>query len=73
MLTVPRPQLVLHGLITGDTMRALIEGLPGSSGSRVVRVGDVVGGLRVATIAGGSVRIIGMDTTWILRLRRAEP
>jgi len=35
----------------------------------VVRVGDVVAGLRVQSIGRAQVRIVGMDTTWVLKVR----
>ncbi len=34
-----------------------------------VRVGDVVAGLRIKRIGGDQVVIVGMDTTWVLKVR----
>jgi len=67
--TVARPNLSLIGLIDGEDATAVVEGFPGIEGSRVVRAGDVVGGLTVRRIAAGEVRIAGMDTVWVLRVR----
>jgi hypothetical protein len=59
----------LLGLVTGAEATAVIEGFPGVEGARVVRVGDVVAGLRVKQIASDRVVIVGMDTTWVLKVR----
>lgn len=66
---VPKPALALVGLIGGDEATAVIEGLPGVEGVRVVRAGDVVASLLVKRIDRDRVTIVGMDTTWTLRLR----
>jgi hypothetical protein len=68
----PRPQLMLRGLVLGDTSRALLEGLPGIEGSRSLRVGDVVAGLRLVAISQAQVRVVGLDTAWTLTLRRPQ-
>jgi hypothetical protein len=65
----PKPALALVGLVGGADATAVIEGFPGIEGSRVVRVGDVVSGLRVKQIVTDRVVIVGMDTTWVLRVR----
>jgi len=65
----PRPTLMLVGVVNGSEPSAVIEGLPGVEGSRVVRVGDVVAGLQVKKIASARVVIAGMDTTWVLEVR----
>jgi len=65
----PKPVLVLLGLVAGAEATAVIEGLPGVEGPRVVRVGDVVSGVRVVRIAADHVRLVGMDTVWVLRVR----
>ncbi|MGH7675050.1 MAG: hypothetical protein ACREMV_07240 [Gemmatimonadales bacterium] len=66
---VPKPALVLVGVVHGADPTAVIEGFPGVEGGRVVRVGDRVGELRVVGIAGDRVRIVGMDTVWVLKVR----
>lgn len=65
----PKPPLQLVGIVDGTPASAVIEGFPGGEGSRVVRPGDVIGGLTVEMVSGAVVRIVGMDTTWILRVR----
>lgn len=67
----PKPALQLAGIVWegGRDPTALVEGLPGFEGVRVVRVGDLVAGLRVRSITIDEVRIVGMDTTWVLKLR----
>jgi hypothetical protein len=65
----PKPTLILVGVVNGVDPSAVIEGLPGVEGSRVVRVGDVVAGLQVKKITDSRVFIAGMDTTWVLEVR----
>lgn len=65
----PRPSLVLVGVMDGVDPSAVIEGLPGVEGARVVRVGDVIGRLAIKKVGTGRVVITGMDTTWVLEVR----
>jgi len=65
----PKPTLALVGIVGGAAGSAVIEGLPGVDGWRVVYGGDVVAGLRVRAIGRDSVVIVGMDTVWVLRVR----
>jgi len=67
----PKPVLRLAGILWegGRDPTALVEGLPSIEGVRVVRVGDVVAGLRVRSIAIDQIRIVGMDTAWVLKVR----
>jgi hypothetical protein len=66
----PRPALVLVGVTDGAMPSAVVEGLPGVEGARVVRIGDVIGGLAIKKMSGGQVVISGMDTTWVLEVRK---
>jgi hypothetical protein len=70
---VLRPQLVLRGLMLGDTARALIEGFPETEVARLVHVGEIVASLRILSISASAVRVASPDTTWTLTLRRANP
>src|SRR5947207_14149803 len=65
----PKPALALVGMVGGAGGSAVIEGLPGVDGWRVVYPGDVVAGLRIRSISRDSVVIVGMDTVWVLRIR----
>jgi len=65
----PKPILALLGLVAGAEATAVIEGFPGVEGARVVRVGDAIAGIKVQHIAGDQVRLVGMDTVWVLRVR----
>lgn len=67
--SVPKPALALVGLVGGDHPSAVIEGFPAIEGSRVVRTGDVVGGLQVKRIERDRAVVVGMDTTWVLKVR----
>jgi hypothetical protein len=69
----PKPVLQLAGIVWegGRDPTALIEGFPGTEGVRVVKVGDLVAGLHVQRIAHDYVRIEGLDTTWVLKVRES--
>lgn len=64
-----RPVLLLSGIVWGTAPEAVIDGLPGVDGPRVMRAGDQVAGLKVERIERADVVIVGMDTTWTLRVR----
>jgi hypothetical protein len=64
-----RPVLILSGIVWGPVPEAVLEGLPGTDGPRVVRTGDVVARLTVRRIEPAEVVIVGMDTTWTLKVR----
>lgn len=66
---LPRPALTLVGVVNGADASAVVEGLPGVEGPRVVRVGDSLAGLRIKKIGNNRVVIVGMDTTWVLEVR----
>lgn len=67
----PRPQLALSGIVWGGRTKpmAVLEGLPGVQGPRVLQLGERVGGLTVRRIQGDAVTVTGLDTTWTLRVK----
>jgi hypothetical protein len=65
----PKPALLLEGIVWGAVPEAVLEGIPGADGPRVLRVGEALGGLRVQRIDMRVVVIAGLDTTWTLTLR----
>lgn len=65
----PKPVLTLVGLVMGTEPTAVVVGFPGVEGPRVLRVGDQVARITVKTISRQEVRLEGMDTTWVLRVR----
>ncbi len=67
----PKPILSLVGVVwdNGNDPTALVEGLPGVDGPRPLRGGDSVAGLQVKSINPDRVVIVGLDTTWTLRVR----
>ncbi|HZH42402.1 MAG TPA: hypothetical protein VFD85_15415 [Gemmatimonadales bacterium] len=70
----PKPALACTGIVWdegGGT--AVLIGLPGVEGPRVVRTGDVIGPLLVREISASRVVVSGMDTTWILRVKEPSP
>jgi hypothetical protein len=66
---VSKPVLTLVGLVAGAEPTAIVVGLPGVEGPRVMRVGDQVARITLKAIARQEVRLEGMDTTWVLRVR----
>jgi hypothetical protein len=66
-----KPQLKLTGVVWGHVPEAVIEGLPTAPGPRVVRAGDVVGGVTIKRIEQAGVIAAGFDTTWTLTV--SEP
>lgn len=66
----PRPSPVLAGIMLGASPAALIDGIPGSEGTRLLRQGESFGSYRVRELATDRVVLEGPDTTWVLRLRR---
>ncbi|MHB1327431.1 MAG: hypothetical protein ACYC2K_04440 [Gemmatimonadales bacterium] len=67
-----RPILHLGGLVGGVAPLAVLYGIPGMQGGRVIQEGDTVGGLRVRSIRAGVVSVVGYDTTWALSLEETE-
>jgi hypothetical protein len=66
----PKPQLLLSGIVWGDEPNALVEGLPGVDGVQVLRAGESSGAIRVKRITRTEVTLVGMDTTWVLQVRK---
>ena len=69
----PRPSLALAGVIMGNESAALIDGLPGVDGTRVLRVGERVGGYELRSVTSESAVVAGPDTVWTLRVRSRFP
>jgi hypothetical protein len=69
--TPPKPALVLTGIVwdSRGNPSAVLDGLPGGAGPRVVRQGEQVGALRVRHIARDRVVVLGLDTAWTLTVR----
>ena len=65
----PKPALALSGIVWGAEPAAVVEGVPGSEGSTVLRRGETVAGLRVMRISPERVVIAGFDTSWTLTVR----
>jgi hypothetical protein len=66
----PKPILLLTGIVWGADPSAIIEGLPGVEGGRLMRQGDMAGGIKLRRITGSQAVLSGMDTTWTLSVRR---
>ncbi|NIM50774.1 MAG: hypothetical protein GTN78_24065 [Gemmatimonadales bacterium] len=67
---VPAPRRFhLLGIVAGRVPSAVVEGLPGATGARVVREGERFGDYLVKRIREGRVDIVGIDTLWVLRLK----
>jgi hypothetical protein len=65
----PKPQLALSGIVWGAEPAAIIEGLPGTEGPRVLRRGETVAGLCLHEITRERVTVVGLDTTWTLKVK----
>lgn len=65
----PKPVLALTGIVWGEVPEAVLEGLPGTDGPRVVRRGETVGGFRIRAIERSHVIVAGLDTVWTLTVR----
>jgi hypothetical protein len=64
-----KPTLSVSGIIWGLEPAAVVEGLPGTETSTVLRAGEASGGLKVIRISEDRVVVKGMDTTWRLTVR----
>jgi hypothetical protein len=67
---VERPSLSLSGIVWGDEPMAIVEGMPGTEGSTVLRRGDTSNGIRVTRVERTRVVLVGRDTTWALEVRQ---
>jgi hypothetical protein len=67
--SAPKPVLVLSGIVWGPEPTAVLEGIPGVEGARVVRRLDRVGALAVRSIQRDRVIVTGLDTTWTLQVK----
>lgn len=65
----PKPTLLLTGILWSRDPSAVLEGVPGSDGSVVVRKGQVIGRLEVIGIDSMRVVVRGLDTVWTLTVR----
>jgi len=68
----PRPAPQLVGIAWGSTPVALLDGVPGTDGSRAMQRGDTAGGLKLRRIFPHEVTMTGYDTTWTLRIREFQ-
>lgn len=64
-----KPVLTLSGVVWGAEPAAVVQGFPGVEGSKVVRRGDVLSGIRVTRIERDRVSLSGLDTAWSLKLK----
>ncbi len=67
----PKPALMLTGIVwdRGGNPSAVLDGVPGAGGPRVVRSGERIGALLVRRIERDRVVVVGLDTTWTLTVR----
>jgi hypothetical protein len=61
---------MLTGIVWGRDPAAVLEGVPGVDGARLVRSGEELAGFRVRRITAQTVTVTGMDTTWVLEVRK---
>lgn len=65
----PKPALAVSGIVWGSEPAVVVEGVPGTEGSVVLRLGESAARLTVVRIQSDRVVIRGMDTTWQLKVR----
>ena len=65
------PSLVLRGLVGGPPWSAIVDGIPGSDGAVVLRVGQSSGGITLRAVRRDTIILQGRDTTWKLTVRPA--
>jgi hypothetical protein len=73
LTALPKPVLLLAGIVWGAHPLAVLEGVPGASEPRVVAQGDSAGGLRVRSVTRTQVVVSGFDTVWTLQLKVGWP
>ncbi len=66
-----KPALSLTGIMWGTRPEALLEGIPGQEGARLLRPGDTVGGIRLRSLSRTHAVLAGFDTVWSLVIREA--
>ena len=69
----PRPSLSVAGIVLGTDPAALIDGIPGTDGTRVLRIGESVAGYTVRSIDSTRVVVASRDTTYQLPVRNRHP
>jgi hypothetical protein len=69
----PAPALYLAGIVWSSRPVAVVGGIPGTTGPRVMHPGDTLGGVRLHRLTQGGAALTGYDTTWSLTLGRAGP
>ncbi len=70
---VARANLVLAGVVLGPEPVALIDGLPGTDGTRALRLGERHGDYRLRELSAERAVIAGPDTTYVLPVRSRYP
>ncbi len=71
--TPPKPMLTLGGITGGPPWEALLDGIPGADHTQLAHAGSTFGDLRVRRVTRDTVVVAGMDTVWILTLRKDWP
>ncbi len=64
----PRPSLSVAGVVLGRTRAALLRGLPGVDGARVLAEGEAAAGVRVLRVADSTVVVTWRSDTLSLRV-----
>lgn len=68
-----RPSLSVAGVVLGSSPAAIIEGLPGVEGGRLLGVGERVGDFVLREVSQDRVIVSARDTTWSLRVKGRSP
>jgi hypothetical protein len=71
-IAIPRPQLTVRAIVGGPPWSALVEGLPNTSGSVVVRTGEAFDWITIGDITRDTLVAAARDTAWKYSVHR-EP
>ncbi len=68
-----QPAVTLAGIVLGAEPAALLDGLPGVEGTRVLHLGETVGGYTLRSLTTDRAVVVARDTTLILTMRNRLP
>lgn len=66
----PKPSLLVSGIVWSSEPSAVVEGLPGVEGGKLMRPGETANGITLRRMTRDHVVLSGLDTTWVLFMRK---
>ena len=73
VVSAPRPQLVVRGIVGGPPWQAIVDGIPGQPPGTIVSPGSNFDKFVVRAVSRDTVVVQGADTTWKLTMIRPKP